>query len=75
MAAPDPQLPQRSGERHRNRATPPPHPTFAAQEKSDKATLFVDHCRISSSRKIPFEADPRDLEAIKTCVYFHNNGE
>lgn len=51
------------------------NPPTAAQEKSDKATLFVDPCRISSSRKIPFEADPRDLEGIKTCVYFHNNGE
>lgn len=57
-------------ERHRSRLIIPP-----PWKKPDKATLFVNHLRISSSRKISFEADPRDLEGIKSSVYFHNAGE
>lgn len=59
-------------ERHRNRVTTP---LLQLRRNQIKAALFVDHYRISSSRKIPFEADPRDLEGIKTCVYFHKNEE
>lgn len=67
-----PNRPKSSGETQEHNNNPS---LQLRRNQTSQQTLFVDHCRISSSRKIPLEADPRDLEGIKTCVYFHNNGE